>query len=552
MTRRMMKASLLVFVVITLCLASAEEQLNGNEQENRSQRHSYDKKEKVIADPSDEIDHVINKYADNSKNERLLVRKHGRSSSDEKTTARMDQDIESSLENIAETSTSKHDDVFSDETKTTVKEKLLLPVENPGAFSDEVKPIKQGVPFYIADDGKSIQLPKSDVIYNAGTGDILIRNRNTDKNRSEEKGSRLSKENGVNRVTSQDYFDVKPEGFKTVQGFVIADSSEGVTMPLLYPMESDSGQMNDIADKSADRTTENTLENVSEEVESKNDTLENSMEETSSSKGATAESIFEPTAETATKKYTMNDLSTSKKEDMYKSDDSKRIGKQTFSTEQDNVSHDSNSYDSEEMSRKYTNLPARKQFDESKMYTKYSDETYNDNYKSSDPSTSSNDRFTSEEITTMSPNIPNEKPELISGDLLNDALPRSESEDSAYHVDLSQTAMNQNDPTKVDQLDQGVAKPPILSLEDYTDMLYLTTTTQQPDPIVALRAYLEDIYLRGPIAIVIDTSLDSLSMVKDAWNAMEKTGGELNVTDIVLIAYDSNGGKFSTFLNIIS
>lgn len=546
MTRRMMKASLLVFVVITLCLASAEEQPNGNQQENRSQRHSYDKKEKVIADPSDEIDHVINKYADNSKNERLLVRKHGRSSSDEKTT-RTDQDVESSLENISEVSTSKHDNVFSDEMKTTVKEKLLLPVENPGTFSDDVSPIKQGVPFYIADDGKSIQLPKSDVIYNAGTGDILIRNRNSDKGRSEEKGNRSPKENEANKVTSQDYFDTKPEGFKTVQGFVIADSNEGVTIPLLFPMEADSRERNDIADKSADRTTENTLENVSEEVESKNDTLENSMEETSSSKGTTAENIFEPTAETATKKYTMNDFSTSKKEEMYKSDDSKRIGKQTFSMEQDNANHDSNSYDSEERSRKYTNLPTRKQYDESKMYTKYSDETYNENYNSPDPSTSLNDRFTSEEITTMNYNMPHDKPELMSGDLLNDAVPRSESEESAYHVDLSQTAMNQEDQIKVDQL-----RPPLFSLEDVTDMLYLTTTTQQPDPIVALRAYLEDIYLRGPIAIVIDTSLDSLSMVKEAWSAMEKTGGELNVTDIVLIAYDSNGGKFSKFSNILN
>ncbi|XP_077293086.1 uncharacterized protein LOC143916071 [Arctopsyche grandis] len=535
MTQRIMKAALLGFMVISLSLGHmvmgdeqrGEHALNNNneqqqqqQQQNRSQRQNYDKKEKV-GDSFDANDHVINKYVDNAKSERIFSRKHysneeqlreyeRRLNADRETMDNINNSREESSESKLKTTSEPK--IFSDEVKATTKEKLLVPLENPGSI-DEARSIKQGVPFYIAQDGKSIQLPKSDVIYNSETGDIVIR------------------QNSNKKTTNEDHYNAKPEGFKSLQGFVIADSDGSLSMPLLYPVASHPNT------NTVEPTTENILQHSSE-ADVKNDTMENSMEESNSAITEEEEKFNSFESNTEVPQMEKSEVDSGEK------DDSRRVGKKQETTSEDwrkksNQNENGRSFDSEGRLRNYHDSLMRTHLEESnKNDEKFIEE--NDNTYRSDEEPGITNRYSSEEITTLpsiNEMIPNTKV-LTSDDLLNenDSIPRKDNSDEPpFRVDLSQFSNDHDD------LQNPARLPVYPSLEDITDMYYVTTTTQQPDPIVALRAYLEDIYLRGPIAVVIDTSGDSLAMAKDAWSAMEQTGGMLNITDIVLIAYDNNG-----------
>lgn len=100
-----------------------------------------------------------------------------------------------------------------DRTRDYLKERPTPTVEGVESTSIESKSHKQSG-FFVADDGKSIKLPKSDVIYNPETGEILVRNRHFEKKIEERESP--NKESVKTTMSRHNYYNIKPDnlGFK--------------------------------------------------------------------------------------------------------------------------------------------------------------------------------------------------------------------------------------------------------------------------------------------------------------------------------------------------
>lgn len=494
------------------------------------------------------------------------------------------------------------------------KEKRLIPLEDVDSTSSESRALKQqGVPFFIADDGKSIQLPQSDVIYNTETGEILIRNRVTaDKIKAEADMASVE----AKSQSKNGYFNIRPDGigFKNLQGFVIADNEGNSNRPLLFPiaedskesgshevhlrrkgMESEERKANEgrkhIGDAAAKKDGNGILFSGAETTKKINEEVPHVDNKNISSTGGKplndlimAELQKTPVVLPVMESTTAKSIEEVKKDAIFNApDENNRSPKQ--------VSSNSN-----EKMREHTNEKASFSVEQTNHFAFRSDEEPTYTFPTTTESTVIANRFGNPEDHYFN-GQGYVKPDIVVSNVdehnnhnnfkkPNSGESKARPTDYDHKAFLEEEQQQNNSIKKVahdeiiqkssmnqEIIDEILSKPAAFDVERTLatneemlkrigeEMIIVntkpgiakashTTTTEKPDSLMVLRSYLEDIYLRGPIAIVVDVEAKNLMQTRDVWTSMEAYGGNLNITDAVLFGYDDNGKKFFDFISI--
>lgn len=491
------------------------------------------------------------------------------------------------------------------------KEKRLIPLEDVDSSSSETRALKQqGVPFFIADDGKSIQLPQSDVIYNTETGEILIRNRVTaDKMKAE---ADMASAEIKSQSNKNGYFNIRPDGigFKNLQGFVIADNEGNSNRPFLYPIAEDSKEsgshevhMRRKGMESEERRSNESRKNLQDAavkkevvgalfaaIEAPEPITEEALirvdhKNASSTDGKALNDLIladlqkTPVVLPVTEATTQKIIEETNKDIIFNApDENNRSPKQ--------VSSKSNS--NEKMKEQQSNENPAFPMEQVNHFAFRSDEDQIYNFPTTTEITVIANRFGNPEDHYFNgqgyirpdivvSNIDEQNNKHNSGESKTrptDYEHKTFLEDQQHNNSIKKVAhedIKQKSNTNQEKIDEILSKPTSFDIDSRTlatneeilkriaeemiivnanpgvSKMSFTTTTEQPDPLMVLRSYLEDIYLRGPIAIVVDVEAKNLVTTRDVWTSMEAYGGNLNITDAVLFGYDDNGKKFMDY-----